>query len=131
MFFTHTHTHTHFFVTLSISIRTCDTVYSVVCFLLLGQQVPDANRSLMTPAARAFSPLFISGKLGDNYICETCLDLFSLLSLCSIPCPPLPPPPPSPNSTLLMPRRAHASLRHNIIHLMSATCQDDLIKNRD
>lgn len=30
-----------------------------------------------------------------------------------------------------MPRRARTSLRHNIIHLMSATCQDDLIKSRD
>lgn len=27
--------------------------------------------------------------------------------------------------------RVRASLRHNIIHLMSATCQDDLIKSQD
>lgn len=32
-------------------------------FLLLGQQVPDATFSLITLAGRAFSPLFISGKI--------------------------------------------------------------------
>lgn len=86
-----------FFLTLSISIRPRDTVYVYMLhcqmdcklrlymfighFPLLGQQVPDATFSLIMLAGRAFSPLFILGKLEDNHICETCLDLYSLLSL--------------------------------------------------
>lgn len=49
-------------------------------FLLLRQQLPDATRLLIRLAALALSPLFVSGKLEDNCICETCLDLFSLPS---------------------------------------------------
>lgn len=98
--------------------------------VLLVQLVPRATFWLIPLAGKRLSAVYLWEIRRWLYL----RDLFGL-ALTSLFHPllsPLFPSSPLPlfsNSILFM--RARASLRHNIIHRMSATCQDDLIKSRD